>query len=267
MAFLFIDRITEFVSGRMARGVFRVPAAAPEWPAFLLAEAVGQLAGWAAMAEVDFQRRPVAALAGEVLIVGEATPGEEIELAVQLDRFERGAVLYGGSASSAGGETLLAMSRCVGPMLPMEDFDDPAAVRARLERLRSGDPSSYVPIEPLHADVVEIEPGVRLRAAMDVPAAAALFAEHFPRRPVYPATLLLDRHIEVARRLLPEPSRWFPRRALHVKIGAFVHPGDRLEVQANVASAADELAVIAIAGLRDGSRVSRVRVEYARRGD
>jgi hypothetical protein len=45
-AFSFVDRITEFVPGTRAHGVFHVPAAIQAFPACLVAEAVGQLAAW-----------------------------------------------------------------------------------------------------------------------------------------------------------------------------------------------------------------------------
>ena len=64
-AFSFVDRITEFDPGRRARGTLRVPADIAAFPSCLVAEAVGQLAAWVAMAHIDFRGRPVAALANE----------------------------------------------------------------------------------------------------------------------------------------------------------------------------------------------------------
>jgi hypothetical protein len=51
-AFSFVDRITEFVPARSARGVFHVPATIPAFPACLVAEAVGQLAAWVSMEHI-----------------------------------------------------------------------------------------------------------------------------------------------------------------------------------------------------------------------
>jgi 3-hydroxymyristoyl/3-hydroxydecanoyl-(acyl carrier protein) dehydratase len=262
MSFLFVDRI--LASGRDARGSFHVPPEAAEWPAFLLAEAVGQLASWIGMAEVDFRARPVAALAGEVLIEGEARPGDRIDLSARIQGIEKNALLYQGAAT-AGDRALIRRTRCVGPFLAMEDFDDPAAVRERYDRLCDGR-AAPAPFEPIAApafEIVEQQPGRALRARLEVPRQAALFAEHFPRRPVYPATLLLDRQIHIARRLL-DGSGWRVARASHVKIGAFVFPGEMLEIQAVATSADEGRVTVALTGLRDGTRVSRARMEFVR---
>lgn len=262
MAFLFVDRITHLERGRTARGLFTVPTRVAEWPLFLLTEAVGQLAGWLAMAEVDFRLRPVAALAGEVLAFGDAAPGDVVELEVHAGGTERNAMLYGGSASVAG-RPLMEMRRCVGPFLPMEDFDDPALVRARFARLcGAGEVSTFEPVEPPALDVLSRDEK-SIRVALTVPASADLFAEHFPRRPVYPATLFLDRQIHVTRHLL-EGSHWRLRRVSHVKVGAFVSPGDELEIEAVILGATEGSATVALGGYRKGVRISRARMEFVR---
>ena len=261
MAFLFVDRITHIERGRIARGLFTVPPGVREWPLFLLTEAVGQLASWLAMAEVDFHYRPVAALAGEVVALGEAAADDVIHLEVHAEPMERKAVLYSGSAA-AGGRSLVEMHRCVGPLLPMEDFDDPGAVRARFARLcGEGEASRFEPVVPPAFEVVARDER-SVRVALNVPASADLFAEHFPRRPVYPATLFLDRQIHVARHLLGG-SGWRVTRVSHVKVGAFVSPGDRLEVEARILAASEGATTIAVTGWRAGVRVSRARMEFA----
>ena len=91
---------------------------------------------------------------------------------------------------------------CVGPLLPLEAFDDPAAVRARLAALRAGDTGR----PPLSAACLP-EPDLRDvairgstgRAELWVPGAAPFFADHFPRRAVYPATLLAEAQNQLAR--------------------------------------------------------------------
>jgi hypothetical protein len=159
------------------------------------------------------------------------------------------------------------MSRCVGPLLPIDDFEDPAAARARYERLRQGDgePSSFVSIEPPRCDIVHLEPGVAVRATMQVPSRAALFADHFPRRAVYPATLLLDRQMRLVQPLLPGRD-WQARSVTHVKIGAFVLPGDELTLEASLMSDAGDERLFALVGFRGETRISRARAHYVRCG-
>src|SRR3990172_3125605 len=91
-AFSFVDRITALEPGRRARGRFAVPAGLSEFSTCLVAEAGGQLAAWVAMAQAEFRRRPVAALSGETRIVGEAAPGEILDLGVEIESCDPDAV-------------------------------------------------------------------------------------------------------------------------------------------------------------------------------
>ena len=84
-AFSFVDRITDFVPGKGARGVFHVPAAVAAFPACLVAEAVGQLAAWVSMEHIDYRGRPVAALAGETRFLRDVAPGRR-HPAFRVDR-------------------------------------------------------------------------------------------------------------------------------------------------------------------------------------
>ena len=54
-AFSFVDRILAHAPGATVRGRYTVPAHATRFPASLAAEAVGQLAAWAAMRSLDFR--------------------------------------------------------------------------------------------------------------------------------------------------------------------------------------------------------------------
>src|SRR4051794_27963245 len=129
-AFSFVDRITELTPGKSARGVFAVPADVAPFSSCLLAEAVGQLAAWVAMAHLSFRGRPVAALANETLLTGDVAPGSTLELAVTIDDCDDDAVAYSGFAS-VDRRRVITLNDCLGPMLPLEDFDSPDAMRER----------------------------------------------------------------------------------------------------------------------------------------
>jgi 3-hydroxymyristoyl/3-hydroxydecanoyl-(acyl carrier protein) dehydratase len=124
-AFSFVDRITRLEPGRRIEGQYTVPPSAARFPAALMAEAVGQLAAWAAMAELGFTHRPVAGLAAETRYDGAAAPGQTLALTAEIERCDAEAIAYSGSAS-VDGRRVLELSHCVGPMLPMEEFDAPA---------------------------------------------------------------------------------------------------------------------------------------------
>ena len=101
-AFSFVDRITEYEPGRRARGSYAVPADVPAFPSCLVAEAVGQLAAWVAMAHIDFRGRPVAALANETRFRSDVTPGDTLDLAVDIESCDDDAVAYAGRARVDG---------------------------------------------------------------------------------------------------------------------------------------------------------------------
>ncbi len=270
-AFSFVDRITALEPGRRARGRFAVPAGLPEFSICLVAEAVGQLAAWVAMAQAEFRRRPVAALSGEARIVGEAAPGEILDLGVELESCDPDAVAYGGWARLAD-TPVLELRRCVGSMLPLEDFDAPEAVRGDFETLcgpgaRQG---RFRGIEEPDLALIDRVPGQRLRATISVPVSAPFFADHFPRRPVFPATLLLDAQIRLALRLagetLPPGPRPRPARMSDVKMRSFIHPGQAVEIETAMRSAADGAAELTLDAEVDGKRVATGRVEIVPRG-
>ncbi len=270
MAFLLVDRITEIDPGKRARGYFAIPADLKDPSPCLVAEAVGQLAAWVAMAKAQFQSRPVAGLVGEVKFRERAAPGTIFDLEVELESCQSDAVLYGGWAR-VGGLPIVEMSRCVGPMLPMEDFDDPEAAREMFELLcREGASRKGLSSDAAHSPpvvLIDRDPRKRLRAAMQVPMSAPFFADHFPRKPVLPGALLLDAQLRLAGGLAAEavdPSGRMLLRASrvhNVKLRSFVHPGQVLEICAEVLGVSRTSAEIALAAEVGGQRVSSARVE------
>jgi 3-hydroxymyristoyl/3-hydroxydecanoyl-(acyl carrier protein) dehydratase len=209
-AFSFVNRILSCEPGGHIRGRYRIPSGIGHFPLSLVAEAVGQLAAWSAMAAVGFQRRPVAGIAGGVELLGVVHPGQTLELGAELETADNDAVAYGGSASVEG-VPILRLTHCVGPMVPMEEFDDPAAVRSRFERLhREGTASGgFQGLPPLSFERAGGETGQVARATFVVPSSSDFFADHFPRRPVFPGSLLLHANLQLAAQLvneLPSPE-------------------------------------------------------------
>jgi 3-hydroxymyristoyl/3-hydroxydecanoyl-(acyl carrier protein) dehydratase len=266
MGFLFIDEITAIDADR-ARGRLRLGAGAPPLPPWLVIEAVGQLAAWIAMLRSDFTRRPVAALVGEIRLNGTQACGG-IELEANIERLDARAILYAGAARSAGDE-FVALARCVGPLLPMDPFDDPVAVRERFAALRSGAPGGSPPV----VDIVEpclstIELGPRSAACrLDVPEAASFFADHFPRRPVYPASLLADALSQLgaplaAQVLDVEPSSIRVARLTDYKVRSFSPPGQRLELTGEPRGVRGGAVAIAVCASAEGKRVATGVLDY-----
>ena len=266
-AYSFVDRIDAFEPGRRVRGSFAIPSQIARFPAALVAEAIGQLAAWCAMDAIDFRGRPVAGLASETRFFGDVRPGDTLELAADLHSCDDEAVAYDGQASVRG-QRVVELVDCLGPMLPVADFDDPDALRARLALLRDGgaQPGRFPGVDAIACHVVERVAGSELRARLDVPVQAPFFRDHFPRRPVFPATLLLDTLIGLALDLAREaPGTAAPRatRVTHVKMRSFIVPGQQLDVEVRLAPAENGLAKAMLGAKTDVRTVASARLEIA----
>jgi 3-hydroxymyristoyl/3-hydroxydecanoyl-(acyl carrier protein) dehydratase len=273
-AFSFVDRITELEPGRHARGTFAIPATIPDFPACLVAEAVGQLAAWVAMAHIEFRGRPVAALANETRFHRAVHPGETLRLAVDIDSCDDDAVAYRGTAD-VGGVRVIELIDCLGPMLPVAEFDDPLALAERFELLcgPGAVPGRFGGVAVPRVQRESNVPGEMSVGALQVPAAAPFFHDHFPRRPVFPATLLLDAQIALALETAAEMTHWpmasgaelVPLRMTRVKVRSFTPPGQLLTVAATLQAPAAATARFALTAEADGKRVATAQVEIGQR--
>jgi len=271
-AFSFVDRITPLQPGTRARGHFQVPAAAAGFPPSLVAEAIGQLAAWVSMDRLDYRLRPVAGIASEALFQREVQPGQTLDLEVEIESCSETDVAYGGRAL-VDGEVAVQLMHCLGPMLPMEEFDHPDDVRARFELLCGpGAPAGrFSGVPDFEVLPLEHDPGEQFKALLRVPESAPFFGDHFPRRPVLPATLLLNTQLATALKLGGESHHWeqvavlAARRMLDVKMRAFISPGQELEIRIALAPPKQGVATARLTTYLDGRRVSHARAEIASR--
>ena len=255
-AFSFVDRITELTPGKRARGTFAIPQDIDAFPPCLMAEAVGQLAAWVAMSKIEFRGRPVAALANETRFLRAAKPGDVLDLNVEIHDVDDDAVAYQGHAN-INGERAIELIDCLGPMLPLAEFDDPQAMAERFALLIDGG----APPGRFHG--VQRPPIVRdgNKAMLDVPANAPFFNDHFPRRNVFPATLMLDAQIELALSVARETWRHAaPVRMTNVKVRSFTPPGTQLLLGADVRERNEREATFNLSAHADGKSVATARV-------
>lgn len=258
-AFSFVDRINSFEAGKRARGEFAVPRDLAGFPSCLVAEAVGQLAAWVAMAKVEFRARPVAALANETRFHGQVRPGDTLELGVEIEHCDDEAVAYAGWAR-VGGKLVIELQDCLGPMLAVEAFDSPAALAGRFGLLcgEGAAPGRFRGVVAPRIEPGDSVAGESVSATVRVPASAPFFGDHFPRRPVFPATLLLDAQIGLALQLASAGA--VPARMTHVKMRSFIAPGDVLRIVARRAGEhADRILLTAQADT--GKTVATARLE------
>jgi 3-hydroxymyristoyl/3-hydroxydecanoyl-(acyl carrier protein) dehydratase len=273
-AFSFVDRISDFASGAHARGWYAVPREIAEFPSCLVAEAVGQLAAWVAMDKLDYRGRPVAALATETVFEGSAAPGDLLELDVAIDDCDDEVIAYGGWAK-VNGRRVIELRHCLGPMVPVEDLDSPQALRDRfaLLRGRGATAGAFRGVASVPLAVDARVPGKSLHAMLAVPEHAAFFGDHFPRRPVFPATLLLDLQMRLAIELAdsigdrPGGAMMTASRMTNVKMRTFITPGQQVGLNVEMLPAADEGATARVAlSAHVGDRaVATARVELVDR--
>ncbi|HEX7516411.1 MAG TPA: hotdog domain-containing protein [Chthoniobacterales bacterium] len=250
--FSFVDRIASIEEGVRIRGSYHIPSTIDSFPPMLVAEAIGQLAAWAAMNVVNFERRPVGGIVGSIDFLAPVRPGRTLELSAELQSVDAEAVVYDGTAH-VDGIPVIRIQHCLGPMVPAGDFDDPNMLRNRFAILSGAGvaPGAFGGLPPLSFERIDGETGQRARAAFRVPASAAFFAAHFPRRPVFPGTLLLHINLELGALFaaeIPTPQNgfeWTVRTALDVKLREFIPPGETVELQVHLKKRLTDSAILA----------------------
>lgn len=269
-AFSFVDRIREYTRrGPRARGFFTIPDGLEAFPSCLVAEAVGQLASWVAMDHIDFRGRPVAALALETRFLRDVKPGETLELGVELESCDDEAVSYRGWAD-VGGARALELIDCLGPMLPLDEFDSPLVLRERFDVLcGAGAPAGrFHGINGFRVEPGRIVPGKSATATLYVPEAAPFFHDHFPRRPVFPATLLLNEMIQLALNAAGSNgagTTMVSERMTNVKVRSFTAPGQVLDLSAELEPSGSDATVASLTARTEGRMVATARVDLLRR--
>ena len=266
-AFSFVDRIASLQPGVRIAGSYAIPSTIDVFPSSLVAESVGQLAAWAAMAVGNFARRPVAGLAGNIELLVPVFPGQTLQLEAELESVDDEAVSYGGTAR-VDGIPVIRLERCVGPMLPQEEFADPEALRDRFALLcgAGAAPGGFKGMPALFLDRTGGETGRTARANLQVPAAASFFADHFPRRSVFPGTLLMHLNLQLIAALATEIApptnqrRWTLATVSDVKLRAFIPPGEMLELEATLTENSDEHATFAVETFMGKRKVGGARV-------
>jgi 3-hydroxymyristoyl/3-hydroxydecanoyl-(acyl carrier protein) dehydratase len=271
-AFSFVDRITDVEPGVRIRGHYAVPPAVSAFPASLVAEATGQLAAWSAMAAIDFTHRPVAGIAGRIELISAVRPGQVLELSAEIESVDTETVAYSGTAH-AGGAPVLRLHDCVGPMVPVEEFNAPQSLRDHFALLRAGGthPGGFGGLPALDLEHSRGEPGQSAQATLHVPAEAPFFADHFPRRPVFPGTLLMHANLETAASLAAavpasDGAVWTPRIVSDVKLRTFIAPGTTLHLEARRIGCSGSSLTVAVESRINQRLIGSAEIEFAPEG-
>ena len=268
-AFSFVDCITHIDGVQRVTGRYTIPASATYFPVSLVAEAIGQLAAWVAMSTVNFRFRPVAALAGDTRIFACPKTGDTLDLVVDIESCDEESITYRGYAT-VGGKRVLELLDTLGSMLDISEFDDPAALAADFAQLTAGGrtPGVFKGVPHPALSDSSHEPGQKLQSQLTIPAEAPFFADHFPRRPVFPATLLLDAQMQLAVRIAAEAAGQTVHvtRITNVKVRAFTPPGATLHLFAESAAPGEddpEPILIKVGAQADGRTIAGAKMFFA----
>jgi 3-hydroxyacyl-[acyl-carrier-protein] dehydratase len=117
--------------------------------------------------------------------------------------------------------------------------------------------------------MTERRAGESLRAELQVPSAAPYFDDHFPRRPVFPGTLLMDSLSALALELAREVPALRDARPVvssvrDVKIRTFTAPGQRLDLAADLQSSSADTVRVKLAARAAGRLVASALIDVTR---
>jgi 3-hydroxymyristoyl/3-hydroxydecanoyl-(acyl carrier protein) dehydratase len=265
-AFSFVDRISSISASGGIEGVYAIPSGIAGFPSTLVAEAVGQLAAWGAMKVTGFQRRPIAGLAGRIDLLSSVRPGQTLRLAAHIQSLDEEAISYQGTAT-VDGAVVLRLEDCVGPMIETAELDDPKELRGRFELLAAtgAAPEMFPGLPPLALTHAGQESEVSAAASFQVPDSASFFADHFPRRPVFPGSLLMQMCLELASTLaarIPPPASggWTPQSVLNMKLREFLPPGRPLDLEAVLKQRSSASAMLLLTAKAGGEMVGSAKL-------
>jgi 3-hydroxymyristoyl/3-hydroxydecanoyl-(acyl carrier protein) dehydratase len=290
--FHFVDRILQLEPGKHALGVRNITDTDPfilsrEDGRRLLApsivgEALGQLGAWNVMAANGFTLRPVAGIARNIEIMGEAEPGDTLVLDTTIKSLDGEIVTYT-SVATVGGKKVLVIEEGLGPFLPLEQFNDPGEVSRHFDRIyRPGslaeamadNPAAEGASQPDSSwlefdEILAWDAGQEASASKRVSDTWALFDDHFPRKRVLPLSMLVQGLLGFGERLLagkpaaPAAAPLRPKRLRSVKMSQFVEPQQTVVAKARVKEEGDTEVRVAFRCEVDGKRVCIAEIDYA----
>ena len=258
-AFSFVDKILADETGEHVTGEYVIPETVERFPLSLVSESIGQLAAWSSMAKCDFSVRPVAGIASEVTFLSDVKPGQTLSLEADLIKADEESVNYHGVAK-IDGQPVVRLTDCLGPMVPMTEFDDPEAVRQRYELLvgEGAEAGAFGGVPWF-----DFEKGEEA-AVFQIPESAPFFNDHFPRQPVFPGTLLMDLNLRFAEETVSEisPGDWKATKVTDVKIRRFMSPGEELELSSKVLESTGDTIRILVETRRGKRLTSSARIVF-----
>lgn len=297
MNFHFVDQILELDPGKRAIGLKHVTLndhyltptihGKPALLSCIVGEALGQLCSWNIIKTTDYQVRSVGGIVSEVNMSGQAFVGDSVLLDITIDHLDDQAVNWHGEASIRG-ETILVVQSSVGPCLSMQGFNDLDEVKAHFAIInrpgsipefpavgrqnKIGESAIHYHTELVQYDsILDWQPGKEVLAQKNIAIIAPYFADHFPKKPVLPISLLLETKLQLAYAFIEEcvgkenVHHYIPRRVYNIKMNDFVQPGDILITRMVLKEQSDDRYVFSYRSEVNQRRICVAETEFTRR--
>lgn len=292
MNYLFVDRILSLTSGKQTVALKHITASDTYLYqnhqgkiaiiSCILGEAIGQLCSWNVIKSSEFRYRLIGGLVGEVIIHGDAYLGETVLLENNIEALDldNQVVNFHGKVF-AGDRLILEVKNGLGPILPIADFSDPAAVQREFALLyRPGEiprPQESVLMENnfLTADarkffafdkILSWETGKKAIAQKNISLTAPYFLDHFPQKPVLPLTLLLESQFQLGNSfiadIIGQTALIKPKKVMRIKMSEFVLPGDSVITHLLLKEHEENLFRLSFRSEVESKRVCSAEVEF-----
>lgn len=304
MNFHFVDQIFELELNKRITGVKHVTPAdfyltknftseKPMLMSCIVGEALGQLCSWNIIKSSHGKLRSVAGLVSEVRMYKPAYLGDSIFLEVNIEELEEDAVTWNGQAK-IGGEVILEICSSVGPCLPMDDFNHRDEVLQHLAWLEQRkNPSDFIEriehLVPIRADILQKEnfniaqelvsyencfkeksDALKIIGQKNVSILAPYFADHFPKKPVLPVSILLQSNLQLGDLFLVEylgrekARNYLPKSVSRIKISEFIQPGDSVVTEVSLKEHTQDSIKLLFKSMLNQKRFCISEVEFVR---
>lgn len=279
MSFLFVDRILTLEPGKETTGFKKVtlkdkyltPNANGKLALFpcVIGEALGQLCSWNVLKTCDFNFRPVGGVIQEIEMFADAYVGDMIFLESHIEKLDNEMVSFSGQAS-VDGKILLTVKNSLAPLLPLQEFNSLQQVKKDFNTLSQSDSTNNSLNDEvgIHDEIYKVgydailsaQPNQEIVAKKNISSTAPYFLTHFPNKPVFPLSLLMEYNIQLAHSLITN----FAGRVLalrKVKIGNFIFPGDTLVTRVSLKKQIENRYFVHLHNEVDNKRICVAEVE------
>lgn len=281
--FLFVDKILRLSQPEAIRGLFHIKPSNPylylnsdnqyELPLSIVGEAVGQLCGWYVAKVSQFKLMAVAGVVRGIHSFAAPLSNDCLELEVAVLNLDLDAkrVCYSGRAF-VNGQLILSIEESLAPLVDAELFKNKQHVATLYNELLKGESLSYACekvnyAECFHYDELIYQSDNLLQGYKKISEQLLCFDDHFPCRPVYPLSLLLQNKLEMGlkliKKLIGNNNVSLDKIMINqVKIGDFINPGDVIQTVCQLKENTDDRYCMQFKTSKKNKRVSTADIVF-----